>query len=235
MPALEAQVSRRAALPAARHPMHDGRVTTRTSAEPGPPSAEAVRVSVAAADRGQRARLTALLAAEPDFRLVRDDTDSADVVVVWSDEPGNDPADGKAPRVILADWTSPGEFPVLTESAGGFLYHDATDEDVVAAVRAVAAGLTVIDPELAARALAQAPRGEASRQTAAPSDELLTAREREVLGLMAAGLPNKGIARELGISEHTAKYHVGAILSKLDAQSRAEAVMLAARRGWLAL
>ena len=60
-------------------------------------------------------------------------------------------------------------------------------------------------------------------------------REQEVLQLMALGDPNKTIGRKLGISEHTAKFHVGAILSKLAAQSRAEAVMVAARRGLIPL
>ena len=63
----------------------------------------------------------------------------------------------------------------------------------------------------------------------------LTEREQEVLRLVALGLPNKGIALDLGISEHTVKFHVGSILGKLDAGSRTEAVMTAARRGLLAL
>jgi DNA-binding CsgD family transcriptional regulator len=63
----------------------------------------------------------------------------------------------------------------------------------------------------------------------------LTPREREVVRLMAAGLPNKGIARALGISENTVKFHVAGILTKLDVQSRAEAVMQAARRGLIPL
>lgn len=63
----------------------------------------------------------------------------------------------------------------------------------------------------------------------------LTPREREVLALMAAGLPNKTIALRLGISEHTAKFHVGTVLAKLGAASRTEAVMTAARRGLLPL
>jgi DNA-binding CsgD family transcriptional regulator len=62
---------------------------------------------------------------------------------------------------------------------------------------------------------------------------MLTAREREVLQLVAEGLPNKAIARQLGISEHTAKFHVGSLLGKLGAGSRTEAVTLATRRGIL--
>ena len=63
----------------------------------------------------------------------------------------------------------------------------------------------------------------------------LTAREREVLALVAAGTSNKGIARELQVSPNTVKFHIAAILEKLDAASRAEAVMAALRRGDLTL
>jgi DNA-binding NarL/FixJ family response regulator len=65
--------------------------------------------------------------------------------------------------------------------------------------------------------------------------ESLTARERDVLQLLAQGLPNKLIANRLHISEHTAKFHVSSIMTKLNAASRTEAVTLAARRGLLIL
>ena len=68
---------------------------------------------------------------------------------------------------------------------------------------------------------------------ASDNAETLTSREREVLLLVAEGLPNKAIARELGISEHTAKFHVGSLHGKLGAASRTEAVTLATRRGIL--
>ena len=67
------------------------------------------------------------------------------------------------------------------------------------------------------------------------NDAHLTAREAEVLRHLAAGLTNKAIARALSISEHTAKSHVGAVLAKLGARSRTEAVTAAARRGLLTL
>jgi two-component system nitrate/nitrite response regulator NarL len=63
----------------------------------------------------------------------------------------------------------------------------------------------------------------------------LTSREREVLTLVAAGISNKGIARELQVSPNTVKFHIAAILEKLDAASRAEAVVTALRRGDLTL
>ena len=66
-------------------------------------------------------------------------------------------------------------------------------------------------------------------------DMELTARELEVLALLAEGIPNKAIARRLGISDHTVKFHVGSVLAKLDAASRTEAVRIGARRGLIAL
>lgn len=63
----------------------------------------------------------------------------------------------------------------------------------------------------------------------------LSAREREVLALVAAGISNKGIARELQVSPNTVKFHIATILAKLDAATRAEAVVAALRRGELSL
>jgi DNA-binding CsgD family transcriptional regulator len=69
----------------------------------------------------------------------------------------------------------------------------------------------------------------------ADRDVLLTPRELEVLTLLAEGMSNKAIARRLGISVHTAKFHVGALLDKLDAIGRTDAVAHAARRGVIQL
>jgi DNA-binding CsgD family transcriptional regulator len=74
-----------------------------------------------------------------------------------------------------------------------------------------------------------------ARAVPAPPAQPLTPREIEVLGMLAEGLGNKTIARRLGISEHTVKFHVGSILAKLDASSRTEAVTLGARRGLIML
>ena len=71
----------------------------------------------------------------------------------------------------------------------------------------------------------------ASAQPAPEPDTALTRRELEVLDLLAEGASNKGIARRLGISVHTAKFHVGSLLDKLDATGRTDAVAHAARRG----
>jgi two-component system nitrate/nitrite response regulator NarL len=74
-----------------------------------------------------------------------------------------------------------------------------------------------------------------SRLPLEPSDEPLTARERDVLGLLASGLPNKAIAARLGISDQTVKAHVAAICGKLGAVNRTDAVRRAIRRGLVAV
>ncbi len=119
-----------------------------------------------------------------------------------------------------------------TMAARGYLPQDANAEELVVTVRTVARGLTVIDPTL----LAEVGAMTVVRTTSsAQGEEPLTPRETEVLQLLARGLPNKTIATQLSISEHTAKFHVSAVLSKLGAASRTEAVTLAARRGLLML
>ncbi len=118
----------------------------------------------------------------------------------------------------------------LQAGVRGYLLRDASPEEIVEAVRAVGQGLMVLHP-----AVARALLGSSRPQPPPAADEPLTARELEVLQLMAQGLPSKTIAARLHISEHTVKFHVGAILGKLGAASRTEAVTLAIRRGLIAL
>ena len=144
------------------------------------------------------------------------------------------------PQVLLgADPAMDG--PGLQAGAVAYLTPDADAPTLAAAVRGVSLGLTVLDPALAVAAGVHVHGRAASHAgihplpAAGAAGEPLTARERQVLTLVAAGLPNKAIARELGISEHTAKFHVGSLLTKLGAASRTEAVTLATRRGLLAV
>ena len=119
---------------------------------------------------------------------------------------------------------------IKSSGVPGILLRTSDDTVLVAALRAVASGLTVFAPSLAALLFAPSNNGEEPY-----SSEPLTPREQEVLQSLAQGLSNKLIARHLNISEHTVKFHVNAILSKLGAQSRTEAVVRATRAGLIFL
>jgi two-component system, NarL family, response regulator LiaR len=116
--------------------------------------------------------------------------------------------------------------PAIEAGASGYLLKNAEPQEVVRAIRAAHAGEALLDPAVAARlvaAIAQ-PAGE-------PPRERLTPREREVLALIARGLSNKLIARELGIAEKTVKTHVGHLLAKLGVSGRTQAALYAVRAG----
>lgn len=112
------------------------------------------------------------------------------------------------------------------------LPRSSTGEEIIAAVEAAAAGLIVLRPE-AAQALLNVSRARGSAEPAASASKVdaLTEREIEILGMLAEGLGNKTIAYKLGISEHTVKFHVSSVLSKLGASSRTEAVTMGIRQG----
>src|SRR5215217_4579605 len=117
----------------------------------------------------------------------------------------------------------------LGAGARGLLLRDASAGQLLAGLHALAHGLVVFEPSLAPSVSPRAP----ARVTAGVDP--LTPREREVLLLLAEGLSNKDIAARLAISEHTAKFHVNAVLQKLGVQRRTEAVVRAARLGWVTL
>jgi DNA-binding NarL/FixJ family response regulator len=158
-------------------------------------------------------------------------------VVLWDvglhpAEPGGrlDAPELGAPVLALVPDEPAGE-GALSAGARGLLFRDVAPAPLLAALRAVARGLTVFDPALAS--VRTTPRAAASASTSGP--ESLTPREREVLALLAEGLSNKAIADRLDISEHTAKFHVNAVLAKLGVQRRTEAVVRAARMGLVTL
>ena len=113
---------------------------------------------------------------------------------------------------------------VLRAGAVGYVRKDAEPETLLAAVRAVARGKTYIDPYLA---------GKVAR-AAAPSDAL-TPREAEVLRHLVQGRSNKEIAEALTIAEETVKTHVGRVLSKLQAENRAQAIVQGLKGGLVSL
>jgi DNA-binding NarL/FixJ family response regulator len=114
--------------------------------------------------------------------------------------------------------------------ARGILRRDATADQLSAASVAVASGLCTIDESLLANLVSTTPR---STEVFEPVE--LTPREHQVLELVAEGLSNKLIGLRLDISEHTAKFHVNSLLEKLEADTRTDAVVRAARRGLLTL
>lgn len=172
---------------------------------------------------------------------------AADVLVAdLAGRPGGDDEGGDAfvdaiaadlPTVYLVDSAARIALGGDDEPARGWLPRDADGERIAVAVRAVAADMVVIDP-----VFLRSPAGTPALTLIdvlgardAPPAASLTDRELDVLRLVASGLPNKGIALALGISEHTVKFHLGSVLAKLDAHSRTEAVTIAARTGLLAL
>jgi two-component system nitrate/nitrite response regulator NarL len=129
--------------------------------------------------------------------------------------------------IILSDEADAADLALA--GAVAVLPRDASVETIGAAITLAGQGLRLL-PDLAFRALTEI-------ETAAPADEVpaLTPRERDVLAAMADGASNKVIARRLGISFHTAKFHVASILTKLDADTRTEALARAARMGLVML
>lgn len=117
---------------------------------------------------------------------------------------------------------------VMERGACGVLYRDGEMARIAAAAQAIGHGLQVIDRPFR-EALLPRPVRRATRSTP------LSAREAQVLELLTAGRSNKEIASALDISEHTAKFHVNAIMEKMGAQTRTDAVVRAVRNGWVSV
>ena len=195
------------------------------------------RVAVFANSPALRAGLTALLSDDERIIVLSEDAlaggEAPDVILLESGASDliGELIDDQWPRSALL---FVGEPPNEALSSGdrliGAVSVGIEGSRLSAAVQAIAAGLIVVDPELQVAPPLRAAPSE-------PSDrpDILTPRERQVLELVARGYPNKSIAYELGISEHTAKFHVGSLLTKLDAASRAEVVTNATRRGLLSV
>lgn len=130
------------------------------------------------------------------------------------------------PPALVVLGENPGrDLPLLQAAEAlpgwGYISRDSEATTLMLALQSAAAGLVVQEAQ--------------TSTTFTPTDDVLTHRELEVLALMAQGLPNKLIAFKLGVTLHTAKFHVAQILAKLGAASRTEAVTLGARRGLIAL
>jgi len=163
-----------------------------------------------------------------------DDNQDPDVIVADLDRPGEE-----APQellelgpdsslVLLVSGAQPfTTLELLRSGVRAVIPRDSNPAQIIAAIHAAAVGLVIMSPQDLEPWLANS--------KAAQLLEPLTARETEVLGMLAEGLSNKLIAHRLEISEHTVKFHMTSILSKLNASSRTEAVTLGIRRGLIML
>lgn len=124
-------------------------------------------------------------------------------------------------------------YAALRAGASGFLLKDAPSEQLVTAVRIVAAGDALIDPSITRRLIAQFVNATRPRTDQPPQLAALTPRELEVLRLVAQGLSNAEIAARLVVEESTAKTHVARILMKLGLRDRVQAVVMAYECGFV--
>jgi DNA-binding NarL/FixJ family response regulator len=139
-----------------------------------------------------------------------------------------------APHVLVLTTFDLDEYvyDALRAGASGFLLKDATPDQILEAIRVVAGGDALLAPSVTRRLITEF-AGRA-RPSPAPQLATLTPREHEVFGLMARGLTNAEIARQLVLAEQTVKSHVSAILMKLNVRDRVQAVILAYESGTVA-
>jgi two-component system, NarL family, nitrate/nitrite response regulator NarL len=183
-----------------------------TTAERSP-----LRVLLRAGDPVRRQGLAAMVTAAGHLVV----SDTPDVVLCDLAHDATPPGEAEAPVVVLTSQVMNGEQPA------GVLPREVTGAQLDPALRAVAAGLLV-----------RVPGGLPSDGFHAASDDApppLTPREAEILTLVGQGMSNKAVARQLGISVHTVKFHLEALFDKLDATSRAEAVAKGLRGGVIEL
>ncbi|MFI5843753.1 response regulator [Catenuloplanes sp. NPDC051500] len=216
----------------------------------------AVRVVIVDDQPVVRAGLVAFLTAQPDLDVVGEAADGyAAIEVVGAQRPDVVLMDVRMPRMdgltaakrLLSPTFPDGYVPkvlmlttfdiddhiyeALSAGASGFLLKDALPEELAAAVRVVAAGEALLAPSVTRRMIEHFVSARPMRPE--PGDRLssLTAREREILTLMAGGLSNHEIAADLVIAEQTVKSHVSRILMKQGLRDRAQAVVLGYETG----
>ena len=204
-----------------------------------------IRILVADDHPIVRDGLVAVLETQPDFEIVGEASDgyevltqvedrSPDVILLDLEMPN---LDGVATLVRLKEQASVANVIVFTAfdtddkiveavraGAKGYLLKGAPRDELFNAIRIVYAGGTLLQPVIASRLM---------DRLNAPPDEQLTTRESEVLTLVAGGRSNRAIAEQLIVTERTVKFHVSAILAKLDASNRTEAVAIARERGYI--
>ncbi|WP_033442728.1 response regulator [Saccharothrix sp. NRRL B-16314] len=213
------------------------------------PGVVPVRLVLADDEALLRRGLKVLLEADGRVEVVAEAADGAglldvvrrfrpDVALVDVQMPG---MDGLTALKAMLAWPDPPALAVLTTfdlddyvatalelGAQGFLLKDAEPEALVRAVLDLAAGGAVLDPRIAARLL---PKLRATRLRENRQLDGLSARERQVLGLLASGQPNSAIAASLGLSEATVKSYVSTVLTKLGVENRVQAALVAHQVG----
>jgi len=184
-----------------------------------------IRVLLNVTSPAMHAGLRALLAVDEAIHViddVLDEENEADVVVTSASKVLFRENDSAAVLLLSDDQLNVEEIK-RAYRVWGVLPTEASAEELIAAIHALAQGLIVGTPTLLFESNEPVERGP------------LTERESEVLGLLAKGLANKQIALSLGISEHTVKFHVSSIYTKLNVTNRTEAVREGLRGGWIAL
>jgi DNA-binding NarL/FixJ family response regulator len=197
-----------------------------------------IRVSVVASSEIVRAGLVALLQTSPSISVVGS---HAGVSGIGEEEGGAlvlvDAETEEAAitgTVILSDAQDPSWISnALRSGAKAILPRNATGPEIIAAIEGAALGLVVLHPESILGVIPVAASSDRLVPTA--PQQALTPREIEVLRMLAEGQGNKAIAWKLNISEHTVKFHVSSIFSKLNVSSRTEAVTLGVRLGLILL
>jgi DNA-binding NarL/FixJ family response regulator len=199
-----------------------------------------------------RTAFEVLLATQPDFTVVGSAADGEqavrlcrelhpDVVLMDIRMPGVDGIEAtrrlltqpKPPRVLILTTFDLDEhvYDALDAGASGFLLKDATAERLFDAVRVVAAGEALLAPTVTRRLVAEFARMRGRRRDPHAGVQTLTARETEVLRLIAEGLSNPEIAARLVVGEETVKSHVSRVLAKLGLRDRTQAVVVAYESG----
>jgi DNA-binding NarL/FixJ family response regulator len=141
---------------------------------------------------------------------------------------------GESPKILMLTTFDLDEYvyDALRAGASGFLLKDTPPEQLVGAIHVIANGEALLSPSITRRVIAEFVKGSGPKpQTQFPRLQELTARELEVLKLIARGFSNAEIAKELFVSETTVKTHVARILMKLQLRDRVQAVVLAYEAG----
>jgi two-component system, NarL family, response regulator YdfI len=190
-----------------------------------------IGVLIAAPSAIIRAGLESLVRSSPALELVSSAPDVVLADLEFPQEDGPPPELLATAAVVLLVSNPPGPWTIeaLRSGVRAVLPRDVSAPELIAAIEAAAAGLTVLHPS-DLHALLPTPRA-----ISADAGEALTPRELEVFAMLAEGAGNKAIAWKLAISEHTVKFHVASIMSKLNATSRTEAVSIGIRKGLIML